>query len=64
MDACSINYRDLIALRNLAGRNVEARIPLSDGAGVVTEIGSGVKRWKVGDRVAGCFFSSVAGWSV
>jgi NADPH:quinone reductase-like Zn-dependent oxidoreductase len=31
-------------------------IPLSDGAGEVVEIGAGVTRVKVGDRVAGCFF--------
>jgi len=34
-------------------------VPLSDGAGEVVEIGSGVTRWTVGDRVAGCFFQ---GW--
>ena len=34
----------------------ENLIPLSDGAGEVLEIGPGVTRVKVGDRVAGCFF--------
>ena len=31
-------------------------IQLSDGAGEVIEVGTGVKRVKVGDTVAGCFF--------
>ena len=31
-------------------------IPLSDGAGEVVEVGAGVTRVKVGDRVAGNFF--------
>jgi NADPH:quinone reductase-like Zn-dependent oxidoreductase len=31
-------------------------IPLSDGAGEVVEVGAGVLRVKVGDKVAGCFF--------
>src|SRR5271166_3744745 len=31
-------------------------VPLSDGAGEVVEIGTGVTHVKVGDRVAGCFF--------
>jgi NADPH:quinone reductase-like Zn-dependent oxidoreductase len=56
--AVSLNYRDLIALRNKAGRNVDRRIPASDGAGRVVEVGSKVKQWKVGDRVAGCFFQT------
>ena len=56
--AVSLNYRDLIALTNKAGRNVDGRVPASDGAGRITEIGAAVKQWKVGDRVAGCFFQS------
>jgi NADPH:quinone reductase-like Zn-dependent oxidoreductase len=58
--ATSLNYRDLIAIRNKAGRKVDGVVPLSDGAGEVTSIGEGVTRWKVGDRVAACFFQ---GWT-
>ncbi len=54
--AISLNYRDLIALRNKAGRPVDGRVPASDGAGEVIEIGSKVTQWSIGDRVAGCFF--------
>ncbi len=54
--AASLNYRDLIQLRNQAGRNVSGRIPLSDGAGEIVAIGAGVAGVKVGDRVAGIFF--------
>src|SRR5262245_42234584 len=39
----------------------ENLVPLSDGAGEVIEIGPGVTRVKVGDRVAGCFFQRWAG---
>jgi NADPH:quinone reductase-like Zn-dependent oxidoreductase len=56
VESTSLNYRDLIHLRKQAGRNVAGRIPLSDGAGVVSALGEGVSRVKVGDRVAGCFF--------
>jgi NADPH:quinone reductase-like Zn-dependent oxidoreductase len=56
VQACSLNYRDLIGLRNLAGRNVDGRIPLSDGAGTVVEVGRNATQWKIGDRVAACFF--------
>jgi NADPH:quinone reductase-like Zn-dependent oxidoreductase len=55
--ACSLNFRDLAIVVGRyppgAKQNV---IPLSDGAGEVVEVGPGVMRVKVGDRVAGCFF--------
>jgi NADPH:quinone reductase-like Zn-dependent oxidoreductase len=55
--ACSLNYRDLaIALGTYRMPTKPNLIPLSDGAGEVVEIGAGVTRVKVGDRVAGCFF--------
>lgn len=57
--ATSLNYRDLIGLRNKAGRDVEGVVPLSDGAGEVVEVGEGVSGVRAGDRVAGCFFQ---GW--
>ena len=55
--ACSLNYRDLGIVRGTY--RMPARdnlIPLSDGAGEVIEVGPGVMRVKVGDKVAGCFF--------
>lgn len=54
--AVSVNYRDLINLRNDANRPVGGKIACSDGAGVVISVGSGVTAWKLGDQVAGCFF--------
>lgn len=56
--AASLNYRDLIHLRNKAGRDVAGRVPLSDGAGEVVAIGAAVTDVKVGDRVLGCFFQT------
>lgn len=54
--ACSLNYRDLAVMRGAYGGNVTAPlIPLSDGAGEVTEVGLGVSRVKPGDRVAAIF---------
>jgi NADPH:quinone reductase-like Zn-dependent oxidoreductase len=59
--AASLNYRDLIVLRGQYDRNPQVgRVPLSDGAGEVVAVGSKTTRFKVGDRVAGCFFQ---GWS-
>lgn len=53
MRAASINYRDILVLAGHAGPgSLEELIPLSDGAGVVTETGPGVWRVKPGDRVA------------
>ena len=56
--AVSLNYRDVIAWRNLAGRMMDGRVPASDGAGVVIACGQKVTQWQVGDRVAGCFFQT------
>jgi NADPH:quinone reductase-like Zn-dependent oxidoreductase len=57
MRAASLNYRDLIIARGEAGlKNLQGRVPLSDGAGEVVSVGAGVTQWKAGDRVAGTFF--------
>ncbi|MGZ3410625.1 MAG: zinc-dependent alcohol dehydrogenase family protein [Xanthobacteraceae bacterium] len=55
--ACSLNFRDLaIVLGRYRMATKPDLVPLSDGAGEVVEVGPGVTRVKVGDRVASCFF--------
>jgi NADPH:quinone reductase-like Zn-dependent oxidoreductase len=55
--ACSLNFRDLaIVTGRYRMPSKPNLVPLSDGAGEVVEIGPGVTRVKVGDRVAGNFF--------
>ncbi|MGZ8389670.1 MAG: alcohol dehydrogenase catalytic domain-containing protein, partial [Rhodoplanes sp.] len=59
--AASLNYRDLIAIEGGYGSQQKRSdlVPLSDGAGEIVELGEGVTRRRVGDRVVGCFFP---GW--
>lgn len=55
--ASSVNYRDLSTIEHPEARNIAyPRIPNSDGAGEVLEVGDGVTRIKPGDRVAATFF--------
>src|SRR5262245_49859223 len=55
--AASVNYRDLVVpLRGYGSFTGELPlIPGSDGAGEVVEVGAGVTRVKVGERVCPCF---------
>ncbi len=56
MTAASINYRDLMVAKGLYNPKMRLpMVPLSDGAGVVEEVGPDVTRVKKGDRVAACF---------
>ena len=53
--AASLNYRDLLTFDDPDG-NKDGLVPLSDAAGEIVEIGSGVRNWKIGDRVSPGFF--------
>ena len=54
--AVSLNYRDLLVVKGQYNpKMVLPRIPCSDGAGEVVEVGDGVTRVRVGDRVCGIF---------
>jgi NADPH:quinone reductase-like Zn-dependent oxidoreductase len=62
MRAASLNYRDLVVLRGQHGRRVQPPlIPLSDGVGLVTEVGAEVTDLKPGDRVCPAFFQTWEG---
>jgi NADPH:quinone reductase-like Zn-dependent oxidoreductase len=55
--AATLNYRDLATVTAPSGRT--PFVPCSDGAGLVSAVGAGVTRVKVGDHVAPLFFQ---GW--
>ncbi|MFN0303391.1 MAG: zinc-dependent alcohol dehydrogenase family protein, partial [Burkholderiales bacterium] len=57
MKASSVNYRDLVVPKRGYGSftGTLPLIPLSDGVGEIVELGAGVTRFKVGERVCPCF---------
>jgi len=56
--ATSLNFHDYLV--GTGGIKVpDGRVPMSDGAGEVVEVGAGVSEWKIGDKVMGLFFP---GW--
>lgn len=56
--ATSLNYHDyLVAVGGIPVK--DGRVPMSDGAGEIIEVGSDVYNWKVGDKVMSLFFP---GW--
>ncbi len=58
MKAACLNYRDLATVMGMGGQHALPLVPLSDGVGIVTEIGDGVTRVAVGDRVCPLFFQT------
>lgn len=55
LHASSLNYHDyIVALGGIP--TPDGRIPMSDGAGVVTEVAANVSEFKVGDHVVSTFF--------
>ncbi|KPY08830.1 Oxidoreductase zinc-binding protein [Pseudomonas coronafaciens pv. oryzae] len=55
LHANSLNYHDYAVVTGMWAPS-EKRIPMADGAGVVTAIGEGVSEFKVGDSVVSTFF--------
>ncbi|MHB1927686.1 MAG: zinc-dependent alcohol dehydrogenase family protein [Leptospirillum sp.] len=57
MRAATLNFRDLRIFRGqYRPRLTLPLVPLSDGVGIVEEVGSEVRRFSPGNRVAGTFF--------
>jgi NADPH:quinone reductase-like Zn-dependent oxidoreductase len=57
--AVSLNYRDLLTVQGLYNPKMALpRIPCSDGAGEVVEVGDQVSSVRVGQRVAGIFMQN------
>ena len=55
LHATSLNYHDYLVVDGHIPQPA-GRIPMSDGAGEVAGLGSGVSGWAPGDRVMGAFF--------
>ena len=53
--ASSLNYHDLAVVLGRAP-TADGRIPMADGAGVVTAVGAGVSEFAAGDTVVSTFF--------
>ena len=53
--ASSLNYHDMAVVLGRTGVT-DGRIPMADGAGVVTAVGAGVTEFAVGDSVVATFF--------
>lgn len=59
MRAASLNFRDiLVATSRYPRSQPDSIVPVSDGAGEVVEVGAGVTRVAIGDRVSPCFFQA------
>ncbi|MES1177025.1 MAG: NAD(P)-dependent alcohol dehydrogenase [Myxococcales bacterium] len=54
--AASLNYRDVLLAKGAEKGLRAPRVPVSDGAGEVVAVGTGVSRLTVGDRVMANFF--------
>jgi NADPH:quinone reductase-like Zn-dependent oxidoreductase len=58
--AASLNFRDVMVVSGTYNPRMKLpAIPLSDAAGEIGEVGSGVTKWKVGDRVCSTL---IPGW--
>ena len=55
LHASSLNFHDLLVVTGKSA-TADGRIPMADGAGVVTAVGAGVTEFAVGDAVVSCFF--------
>lgn len=59
LTAASLNYRDYMVVQGTYNPKLKRPVvPLSDGVGVVEDLGPSVTRFKKGDRVAACFMQA------